>query len=113
MKECHLLELDYLYIEDSYKSVDEWEWSFSSLKNSKILDKISGLIVGKCEDFNYKNSNETYNSLLLRFINRKILILMNYDCSHCQPMNTLIIGSKIRLDTMTKIVYLISFSNND
>ncbi len=89
MKECHLLELDYLYIEDYYKSADEWERSFASPKNSKILDKISGLIVGKCEDFNSKNSNETYNSLLLRFINRKILILMNYDCSHYRPRTLL------------------------
>lgn len=112
MKECHLLELDYLYIEDSYESADEWERSFASLKNSKILDKISGLIVGKCEGFNSKNSNETYKSLLLKFINRKILILMNYDCSHCQRMNTLIIGSKIRLDTITKTEYLILVSHS-
>lgn len=113
MKGCHLLELDYLYIEDSYKSADECERSFSFLKNSKILDKISGLTVGKCEDFNSKNSNKTYNSLLLRFINRKILILMNYDCSHCQSMNTPVIGSKIRLDTITKTEYLISVSHSD
>ena len=87
--------------------------SFTSLKNSMILDKISGLIVGKCEGFNSKNSNETYNSLLLKFIDRKILILMNYDCSHCQPMNTPIIGSKIRLDTIIKTEYLISVSHSD
>lgn len=108
-----MLELDYLYIEDSYKSADEWEWIFVFLKNSKILDKIYGLIVGKCEDFNSKNSNKTYNSLLLKFINRKILILMNYDCYHYQPMNTLITDSKIIVDTITKTEYLISVSHSD
>ena len=65
MKECHLLELDYLYIEDYYKSADEWERSFASPKNSKILDKISGLIVGKCEDFNSKNSKLPCKTLIL------------------------------------------------
>lgn len=101
---------DILFIEDSNKSVDECERNFAFLKNSKILEKISGLIVGKCEGFDKKESNETYNSLLLKFIDRKIPILMNYDCSHCQPMNALIIGSKIRLNTKEKTITILSIN---
>lgn len=98
---------DILFIEDSNKTIDECERNFAFLKNSGILEKISGLIVGKCEGLDKKNSNETYNSLLLKFINKKIPILMNFDCSHCQPMNILKIGSKIKLDTKKKSVSIL------
>ena len=38
---------DILFIEDSLKSIDECERNFAFLKNFKILDKISGVIIGK------------------------------------------------------------------
>lgn len=98
---------DILFFEDSNKSIDECERNFAFLKNSKILDKVSAIIIGKCEGFNAMNSNETYESLFLKFLDHKIPVLMNYDCSHCQPMNVLKIGSKIKLDTLEKKIYFL------
>lgn len=98
---------DILFIEDSNKSVDECERNFAFLKNSKILDKISGVIIGKCENFNKLSSNETYESLFMKFLDRKIPVLTKFDCSHCQPMNVLKIGGKIKLDTYNKEVTLL------
>lgn len=98
---------DILFIEDSNKSVDECERNFAFLKNSKILDKVSGVIIGKCENFNKMSSNETYESLFMKFLDRKIPVLTKFDCSHCQPMNVLKIGGKIKLDTFKKEVILL------
>ncbi len=97
-------EGDILFIEDSLKSIDECERNFAFLKNSKILDKISGVIIGKIEGFDPKNSNETYESLFLKFLDRKIPVLMKFDCSHCHPMNILKIGSRIRLNTFNNTI---------
>lgn len=99
---------DILFIEDSLKSIDECERNFAFLKNSKILDKISGVIIGKIEGFDPRNSNETYESLFLKFLDRKIPVLMKFDCSHCHPMNILIIGSKIRLNTFNNTIEYLS-----
>lgn len=96
---------DILFFEDSNKSIDKCERNFAFLKNSKILDKISGIIIGKCEGFNTMGTNETYESLFLKFLDRKIPVLMNFDCCHCQPMNVLKIGSIIELDTFNKKIY--------
>ena len=77
------------------------------LKNSKILDKVSGIIIGKIVNFDPIDSSETYQSLFMKFLDRKILVLIDFDCSHCQPMNVLKIGAKIKLDTFKKEVTLL------
>ncbi|QHG90104.1 LD-carboxypeptidase [Malacoplasma iowae] len=102
-----IVEGDILFIEDSNKSVDECERNFAFLKNSKILDKVSGVILGKSENFNKMSSNETYESLFMKFLDRKIPVLTNFDSSHCQPMNVLKIGGKVKLDTFNKQVTLL------
>lgn len=102
-----IVEGDILFIEDSNKSVDECERNFAFLKNSKILDKVSGVILGKSENFNKMSSNETYESLFMKFLDRKIPALTNFDSSHCQPMNVLKIGGKVKLDTFNKQVTLL------
>lgn len=98
---------DILFIEDSYKSADQCERNFAFLRNSGILDLISGVIIGKCEHFDPLNSNETYESLFLKFLKRKIPVLMYYDCSHCLPMNVLKIGATIKLDTYKKEITIL------
>lgn len=103
-----IVEGDILFIEDSYKRADECERNFAFLKNSKILDKISGLIIGKCERFDSQGSNITYHELLLKFIDRKIPIIANYDCSHTLPMNILKIGGQIRMDAIKKTITLLT-----
>lgn len=103
-----IIEGDILFIEDSYKRADECERNFAFLKNSKILEKISGLIIGKCEHFDNQGANITYHELLLKFIDRKIPIIANYDCSHTLPMNILKIGGWIKLDAIKKTITLLN-----
>lgn len=98
---------DILFFEDSYKSIDRCERNFAFLKNSKILEKVSGIIIGKCEGFNPLGSKETYESLFMKFLDRKIPVLTNFDCCHCLPMNVLKIGAKIKLDTFNKEITIL------
>ncbi len=100
-------ENDILLIEDSYVDANIAERSFSWLKNTKILSKIKGIIIGKIEHYDDLGSNKTYAELFLEFLDRKVPILINYDCSHTLPMNILKIGGNIILDTINLKVTLL------
>lgn len=88
-----------LFIEDSFKDMAIEERLFSMLKASGILDKISGLIVGKHEQFDDLNSLFTLDELLLEVIgDRDIPILTNVDIGHTFPSHVFPIGININLD---------------
>jgi muramoyltetrapeptide carboxypeptidase LdcA involved in peptidoglycan recycling len=85
--------------------------SFSFLKCNGIFEKIGGLILGKYEKFDDKNSNLKPYDVLKELIGNdknRIPILANVDCSHTHPMFTMPIGSKITLDAACQKIYLIS-----
>ncbi|SES94335.1 Muramoyltetrapeptide carboxypeptidase LdcA (peptidoglycan recycling) [Salinibacillus kushneri] len=88
-----------LFIEDSYKDMALEERLFSMLKVSGIFDKISGLIVGKHEQFDDLNAPFTLNELLLEVIgDTNIPILTNVDIGHTFPSHVFPIGINIELD---------------
>ncbi|MGL4647255.1 MAG: LD-carboxypeptidase [Mycoplasmoidaceae bacterium] len=99
-----ILKGDILFIEDSFKAIDECEREFAFLLNNKIIDLLGGIIIGKCEGFDSMNTNETYESLFMKIIKPTCPVLAKYDCGHTHPMNIIKIGSKIELNTFKKTI---------
>ncbi len=63
------------------------------------FDCIGGLIIGKHEKFDDKNTGRKHYEILQEVIGKpKCPILVEYDCSHTHPMITLPIGSNVHLD---------------
>lgn len=101
-------EGDILFIEDSLKNCADIERSFSLLKVSGVLDKISGIILGKHELFDdSKTGRKPYEILLEVLGERKIPFIADFDCCHTHPMITLPIGCKIELDATNKKVSIL------
>jgi len=102
-------EGDILFIEDTAKTASHMEKLFSLLKVSGLLDKVSGIILGKHELFNDQGTKKEPYEILKEVLNkREIPFLAKFDCSHTQPMFTLPIGSTIELDATNKKVSILS-----
>lgn len=93
---------DILFFEESNKNIAEIERNLSALKNADIFKKIGGLIVGKFESYNDLESNIKYQDLILQYIEKKIPIIMNFDCGHTLPSLILEIGAIYKIDTKNK-----------
>ncbi|PIE98827.1 MAG: LD-carboxypeptidase [Treponema sp.] len=92
-------EGDILLIEDSLKDASSIERAFAHFKISGVFDKLGGLILGKHELFDDKDSKRKPYEIMLEVIGeRSYPILAEYDCSHTHPMITLPIGAKVKLD---------------
>lgn len=99
---------DILLIEDTMKDASVIEKNFAMLKLHGIFDKISGIILGKHEQFNDLNTGKIPLDLLLEQLDDKnIPILAEFDSCHTQPMIPLAIGKDIRLDTINNKVFAI------
>lgn len=102
-------EGDILFIEDSLKDSATIERSFSLLKVSGVLDKISGIILGKHELFNdSKTGRKPYEILLEVLGDREVPFIAEFDCCHTHPMLTLPIGCEIELDATNKKVSILA-----
>ena len=103
-------EGDILFIEDSLKDISDEERSLSHLKLSGILNKVGGIILGKCEGFDDRHSGRFPEDVLLEILGKPhIPILSRFDCGHTHPMLTLPIGAKIKLDADKKEVTIIEY----
>jgi len=96
---------DILFIEDSLKDSATIERSFSFLKVNGILDRISGIILGKHELFDdLKTGRKPYEILLEVLGDIKVPFIADFDCCHTHPMMTLPLGCEIELDATKKKV---------
>ncbi|MGK0465966.1 S66 family peptidase [Clostridium sp.] len=99
---------DILFIEDSLKDSATIERSFSFLKVNGVLDRISGIILGKHELFDdLKTGRKPYEILLEVMGDKKLPFIADFDCCHTHPMMTLPIGCEIELDATNKKVRII------
>ena len=99
---------DILFIEDSLKDAATIERSFSFLKINGVLDKISGIILGKHELFDdMKTGRKPFEILSEVLGDTKLPFLADFDCSHTHPMMTLPIGCEIELDATNKKVSIV------
>ncbi|MEN1937376.1 S66 peptidase family protein [Paenibacillus sp. 102] len=101
-------EGDILFIEDSSKDAATIERSFSLLKINGVFDKISGIILGKHEQFNDCSTNRKPHEILLEVLkDRKLPFLADFDCCHTHPMITMPIGAQVEMDATNKRVSII------
>jgi muramoyltetrapeptide carboxypeptidase LdcA involved in peptidoglycan recycling len=102
-------EGDILLIEDSLKSAATIERGFSLLKLSGVLDRVSGILLGKHELFDDQGTGRKPYEILMEVLgNREIPILADFDCCHTHPMITMPIGVMIELDATEQIVRVFS-----
>ena len=99
---------DILFIEDSLKDSATIERSFSFLKVNGVLDRVSGIILGKHELFDNLNTGRKPYEILLEVLgDKKLPFIADFDCCHTHPMLTLPIGCEIELDATEKKVTII------
>ena len=101
-------EGDILFIEDSSKDAATIERSFSFLKINGVFDKISGIILGKHEQFDDCGTNRKPFEILLEVLqNQRIPFLADFDCCHTHPMITMPIGVQVELDATNKTIHIV------
>ncbi|WP_025150003.1 S66 peptidase family protein [Bacillus sp. H1a] len=104
----HIQEGDILFIEDSSKDAATIERSFSLLKINGVFDKVSGITLGKHEQFDDCGTNRKPYEILLEVLqNQKIPILADFDCCHTHPMITMPIGIQVAMDATNKTIQII------
>ncbi|WP_283750060.1 S66 family peptidase [Bacillus cereus] len=104
----HIQEGDILFIEDSSKNAATLERSFSLLKINGVFDKVSGIILGKHEQFDDCGTNRKPYEILLEVLqNQKLPFLADFDCCHTHPMITLPIGIQVAMDATNKTIQII------
>ncbi|PFU37536.1 LD-carboxypeptidase [Bacillus cereus] len=101
-------EGDILFIEDSSKDASTIERSFSLLKINGVFDKVSGIILGKHEQFDDCGTNRKPYEILLEVLqDQKIPFLADFDCCHTHPMITFPLGIQVKMDATNKTIQII------
>ncbi|MFD0770510.1 S66 peptidase family protein [Bacillus sp. CGMCC 1.60114] len=101
---------DILMIEDCKKTAALVEKHFSFLKINGTFDKVSGVILGKHEQFDDQGTGLTPYDILLEVIgDLDIPILANFDCCHTHSIVTMPIGATVELNATQKTVRILSF----
>ncbi|MDC2863620.1 S66 family peptidase [Bacillus sp. BP-3] len=101
-------EGDILFIEDTSKDAATIERSFSLLKLNGVFNKISGLILGKHEQFNDSGTSKKPYEILLEVLDGiNIPFIADFDCCHTHPMLTVPIGMKIGMDATNKTIMIL------
>lgn len=78
------------------------------LKVNDVFERISGLILGKHEKFNDRNTGRKPYEILEEVLgDNDIPFLAEVDCCHTHPMFTMPIGKKIKLNATDKTIELI------
>lgn len=99
---------DILFIEDSLKDASVIERTFSLLNLAGVFDKISGIILGKHEQFDDNGTGKKPYEILLEVLDyHKIPFLAEFDCCHTHPMLTMPIGCEVELNATEKTVTLL------
>lgn len=89
------------FIEDSAKDMATEERLFSMLKLAGVFDKISGLVVGKHEQFNDLGAPFMLDDLLLEIVgDYDFPILSNVDVGHTFPSHVFPIGIEVELNAV-------------
>lgn len=96
---------DILLIEDCMKDASIVEKNFAMLKLHGVFDKVSGIILGKHEQFHDLGTGKRPIDLLMEQLDgRNIPVLAEFDTCHTHPMHPLAIGKKVKLNADKKKV---------
>ena len=98
---------DILYLEEKRKTPEEIERAISHLEICGVFSKISGLVLGKCQDYSPKGTGLTFWEATMEILGKyDFPILAEFDCGHTKPMHTLPIGCRVELDSEKKQLVL-------
>ncbi|PEF34096.1 S66 family peptidase [Bacillus wiedmannii] len=101
-------EGDILFIEDSSKDAATIERSFSFLKINGVFEKVSGILLGKHEQFDDCGTKRKPYEILLEVLqNQSIPLLADFDCCHTHPMITMPIGVQVNMDATNKTIHIL------
>jgi len=96
---------DILLIEDTTKNAAIVEKNIAMLKLHGVFEKVSGIILGKHEQYDDLGTGKRPLDILLEQLDGKALpILAEFDSCHTHPMIPLAIGKKVCIDTNRKTV---------
>ncbi|MFJ8260626.1 S66 peptidase family protein [Rummeliibacillus sp. NPDC094406] len=99
---------DLLLIEDTTKTAAIIEKNFAMLKLHGILDKVSGIILGKHEQYDDMGTGrKPYEILLEQLDGREIPILADFDTCHTHPLHSMPFGRQVELNATEKRVTLV------
>ena len=99
---------DLLLLEDCMKTASVVEKNFAMLKVNGIFNKVSGIILGKHEQFDDLGTGKQPLDLLMEQLDGiDIPVLADFDTCHTHPMHPLAIGKKLRLNASEKRVQCI------
>ncbi|SOC42793.1 S66 family peptidase [Ureibacillus acetophenoni] len=99
---------DILLIEDCMKDASIVEKNFAMLKLHGVFNKVSGIILGKHEQFNDLGTGKRPLDLLIEQLDGlDIPVLAEFDTCHTHPMHPLAIGRNIKLDADAKKVFCV------
>lgn len=99
---------DILLIEDCMKDASIVEKNFAMLKLHGVFDKVSGIILGKHEQFDDLGTGKRPLDLLIEQLDGlDIPVLADFDTCHTHPMHPLAIGRNVKLDADAKKVFCI------
>ncbi|MBF1198761.1 MAG: LD-carboxypeptidase, partial [Fusobacterium periodonticum] len=75
-----------LILEEMNATIDSEERNLNTLKLSGVFEGVKGLIFGKPEVYNNKNSNLEYIDIIKEVLGeRNYPIIYNFDCGHTIP----------------------------
>ncbi|WP_102691920.1 S66 family peptidase [Rummeliibacillus pycnus] len=101
-------EGDLLLIEDTTKSAAVMEKNFAMLKLHGILEKVTGIILGKHEQYDDMGTGrKPYELLLEQLDGREIPILAEFDTCHTHPLHSMPFGRQVELNATEKRVTLV------
>lgn len=96
---------DILLIEDTMKTASVVEKNLAMLKLHGVFEKVSGIILGKHEQYNDQGTGRKPLDILLEQLDgAPIPILAEVDCCHTQLMFPLAIGKTVRIDTVNNTI---------
>lgn len=94
-----------LILEESDASIGIEERNLNALKLYKVFDELNGLIFGKPEVYDNKNSGIKYEELIYEIIgDRNYPIIYNFDCGHTIPSICISQKSTMKLTAKDGIV---------
>lgn len=98
-----------LFLEEIGENTYKIDRMLNHLKKMKVFEKINGIILGDFKDC-LKNSNNDMSLLEVfrdYFSTLKIPVLYNFESGHCEPMITIPLGAKAKIDTLKKEIKIL------
>lgn len=101
-----------LILEEEDATINMEERSLNALKLYGVFDNLKGLIFGKPEVYNDKNSNITYVELIKEIVGKRDYpIIYDFDCAHTIPSISIPQKSQMTLDATSDKVRIFIKNN--